>query len=103
MAVQQQRQNQRAGFGNHRRNPDAGFPEQKGQQQERTDREQHTAPQRNTHRPVSYTHLSLLLTDRGSEFEKHSLFEVNNETGEIRSDIFYCDPQMPSQKPHRCV
>ena len=43
---------------------------------------------------------SLLLTDRGSEFEKHSLFEVNNETGEIRSDIFYCDPQMPSQKPH---
>lgn len=43
---------------------------------------------------------SLLLTDRGSEFAKHELFETNYETGEIRSDIFYCDPQMPSQKPH---
>lgn len=43
---------------------------------------------------------SLLLTDRGSEFEKYELFEVNIETGEIRSNIFYCDPQMPSQKPH---
>lgn len=43
---------------------------------------------------------SLLLTDRGSEFEKHELFEINTETGEIRSKIFYCDPQTPSQKPH---
>ena len=43
---------------------------------------------------------SLLLTDRGTEFEKHDLFEINYATGEIRSDIFYCDPQMPSQKPH---
>lgn len=43
---------------------------------------------------------SLLLTDRGSEFEKYELFEVNIETGEIRGNIFYCDPQMPSQKPH---
>ena len=43
---------------------------------------------------------SLLLTDRGSEFAKHELFEINYETGQIRSDIFYCDPQMPSQKPH---
>ena len=43
---------------------------------------------------------SLLLTDRGSEFEKYELFEVNTETGEIRSNIFYCDPQTPSQKPH---
>ncbi|MNS62437.1 Integrase core domain protein [compost metagenome] len=43
---------------------------------------------------------SLLLTDRGTEFEKHDLFEVNIETGEIRSKIFYCDPQTPSQKPH---
>lgn len=43
----------------------------------------------------------LLLTDRGSEFAKQSeLFEVNTETGEIRSNIFYCDAQMPSQKPH---
>lgn len=43
---------------------------------------------------------SLILTDRGSEFEKHDLFEINQETGEIRTDIFYCDPQQPSQKPH---
>ena len=43
---------------------------------------------------------SLLLTDRGSEFAKPIQFEVNTSTGEIRSNIFYCDPQMPSQKPH---
>ena len=43
---------------------------------------------------------SLLLTDRGTEFSKHELFESNSETGEMRSNIFYCDPQMPSQKPH---
>ena len=43
---------------------------------------------------------SLLLTDRGPEFEKYDLFEINYETGEIRSDIFYCDPQRPDQKPH---
>ena len=43
---------------------------------------------------------SLLLTDRGSEFESYKLFEINQDTGEIRSNIFYCDPQTPSQKPH---
>lgn len=42
----------------------------------------------------------MLLTDRGSEFEKYELFEVNIETGEIRGNIFYCDPQSPSQKPN---
>lgn len=42
----------------------------------------------------------LLLTDRGSEFAKPQLFEINHETGEVRSKIFYCDAQMPSQKPH---
>ena len=47
-----------------------------------------------------YKFFSLLLTDRGSEFEKYELFEVNIETGEIRGNIFYCDPQTPSQKPH---
>lgn len=41
-----------------------------------------------------------MLTDRGTEFEKCELFEVNIETGEIRGNIFYCDPQSPSQKPH---
>lgn len=43
---------------------------------------------------------SLILTDRGTEFEKVSLFEINPMTGKIRTNIFYCDPQMPSQKPH---
>mgnify|MGYP004544890429 FL=1 len=43
---------------------------------------------------------SLILTDRGSEFAKPQLFEINHETGEIRGNIFYCDAQMPSQKPH---
>ena len=42
----------------------------------------------------------LLLTDRGSEFAKPELFEINTATGEIRSNIFYCDAQIPSQKPH---
>ena len=42
----------------------------------------------------------LLLTDRGTEFARPQLFEINCETGEIRSNIFYCDAQMPSQKPH---
>ena len=43
---------------------------------------------------------SLLLTDRGTEFTKPIQFEVNINTGEIRSKIFYCDAQMSSQKPH---
>ena len=43
---------------------------------------------------------SLLLTDRGTEFSKPIQFEVNIDTGEIRSKIFYCDAQMSSQKPH---
>ena len=43
---------------------------------------------------------SLLLTDRGTEFSKPQQFEINMETGEIRSKIFYCDPQQSSQKTH---
>ncbi len=43
---------------------------------------------------------ALLLTDRGTEFGKPQQFEINMETGEIRSKIFYCDPQQSSQKPH---
>lgn len=43
---------------------------------------------------------SLILTDRGSEFAKPRLFEINHDTGEFRTNIFYCDPQSPSQKPH---
>lgn len=34
------------------------------------------------------------------EFEKSELFEFNMETGELRSNIFYCDPYKSSQKPH---
>jgi len=41
----------------------------------------------------------LLLTDRGSEFEKHSLFELDAQ-GQSRLSIFYCDPMQSSQKPH---
>lgn len=43
---------------------------------------------------------SLILTDRGTEFEISKLFEINFKTGESRTNIFYCDPQTPSQKPH---
>ncbi|MDO4634120.1 MAG: IS30 family transposase [Eubacteriales bacterium] len=43
---------------------------------------------------------SLVLTDRGTEFEKVSLFETDPVTGLSRTNIFYCDPQSPSQKPH---
>ncbi len=43
---------------------------------------------------------SLILTDRGTEFEIMNLFEFNQETGELRSNIFYCDAYTSSQKPH---
>lgn len=42
----------------------------------------------------------LILTDRGVEFEKVSLFEFNQETGKFRTNIFYCDAYQSSQKPH---
>ena len=47
-----------------------------------------------------FKHFSLLLTDRGSEFEKFELFENSIISGETRGHIFYCDPQQSSQKPH---
>lgn len=47
-----------------------------------------------------YIHFSLLLTDRGSEFEKYDLFENNYQFDESRGHIFYCDLQRPDQKPH---
>ena len=43
---------------------------------------------------------SLILTDRGVEFEKVNLFEFNQRTGEFRTNIFYCDAYQSSQKPH---
>jgi len=39
----------------------------------------------------------VLLTDRGSEFEKWNLFELDR-TGKTRLKIFYCDPMQSSQK-----
>lgn len=42
----------------------------------------------------------LILTDRGVEFEKVQLFEFNKNTGEFRTNIFYCDAYQSSQKPH---
>jgi len=43
--------------------------------------------------------LSVILADRGAEFEKMSLFELDSE-GNTRLNIFYCDPMQASQKPH---
>lgn len=42
---------------------------------------------------------SLILTDRGTEFEKIKLFELDAH-GASRLNIFYCDPMQSSQKPH---
>lgn len=42
--------------------------------------------------------MPVLLTDRGSEFEKYQLFEVDSD-GVIRLNIFYCDPMQSTQKP----
>lgn len=47
-----------------------------------------------------YTHSSLLLTDRGTEFEKYYLFENNYESDEAKGHIFYCDSQRPDLKLH---
>lgn len=41
----------------------------------------------------------VLLTDRGSEFEKWEMFEKDAD-GNQRLCIFYCDPMQSSQKPH---
>jgi IS30 family transposase len=42
---------------------------------------------------------SVLLTDRGTEFEIWKMFELDSE-GNSRLNIFYCDPMQSSQKPH---
>ncbi len=41
----------------------------------------------------------VLLTDRGTEFEKHRMFELD-ASDNSRLSIFYCDPMQSSQKPH---
>jgi len=43
----------------------------------------------------------VLLADRGSEFSNTRGIEVNFDTGEIVSNVFYCDPQCSNQKA-RC-
>ena len=42
--------------------------------------------------------MPLILTDRGSEFEKSEMFEFS--VGIRRLNIFYCDPMQSAQKPH---
>jgi len=50
--------------------------------------------------PLAFSRLfPLLLTDRGSEFERFTLFE-QDANGQSRLRIFYCDPMQSSQKPH---
>ena len=41
----------------------------------------------------------VLLTDNGAEFANVAAFE-NNLEGTIESRVFFCDPMMPSEKPH---
>lgn len=43
--------------------------------------------------------MPVFLTDRGSEFEKYQMFEID-DNGVVRLNIFYCDPMQSSQKPH---
>jgi len=46
-----------------------------------------------------YRLFSLILTDRGTEFQKYDLFE-RDKNGDSRLRIFYCDPMQSNQKPH---
>ena len=41
----------------------------------------------------------MILTDNGSEFKRPEELECTEE-GEIRTQIFYCDPMASWQKPH---
>lgn len=45
--------------------------------------------------------LPLLLSDRGAEFTNPQAIEINTVTGEIETNLFYCDPQQTNQKS-RC-
>lgn len=40
----------------------------------------------------------VILTDRGSEFSNPSSIETDPYTGELRTHVFFCDPQRPDQK-----
>lgn len=41
---------------------------------------------------------TIILTDNGSEFSNPSEIEINNNTGEVRTKIFYCEPGRSDQK-----
>lgn len=41
---------------------------------------------------------TVILTDNGSEFSNPSEIEINNNTGEVRTKIFYCEPGRSDQK-----
>ena len=40
----------------------------------------------------------VILTDNGSEFSNPSEIEISNNTGEVRTKIFYCEPGRSDQK-----
>jgi len=40
----------------------------------------------------------VVLTDRGAEFSDPRKIEIDFETGEVQSKVFYCDPQNSNQK-----
>ena len=48
---------------------------------------------------IFYQLFPVILTDRGTEFSKPELFEFSKNTGELRSNIFYCDTLQATQKP----
>lgn len=43
-------------------------------------------------------YFEVILTDNGSEFSNPTSIEVDFETGEILSNLFYCDPEKSWQK-----
>ena len=42
----------------------------------------------------------VILTDRGSEFTDPKSIEIDQETGEIQCNVFYCEPMNSNQKSH---
>lgn len=40
----------------------------------------------------------VILTDNGSEFSDPTKIEINPDTGEVRTQIFYCEPRRSDQK-----
>lgn len=41
---------------------------------------------------------SIILTDNGAEFSDPEAIEINPDTGEKRTQLFYCDPRSSQQK-----